>query len=127
MSWPEEVRDELENYVIMRLESYYLSQKQWRRVAERQYREVGKGYIAASTNPNCDIAVISVVVLDDNGDIRFVVVPYEYGKPVFSKLESFGTAAEAMKMHEELARPIRDRMDAIRNHEGHGSLKNGAL
>jgi hypothetical protein len=41
--------------------------------------------------------------------------------------KEFDNAIDAMEYYWKIAKTVTDRMDAIRNHEGHGSLRDGAL
>lgn len=47
--------------------------------------------------------------------------------PLQFPCKEFANAIDAMEYYWEVAKPVTDRMDVIRNHEGHGSLKEGAL
>ena len=106
---------EIDGYRAGRMESYDLTEEQWREWVRTDATQVarserGKPFVRISTH-----------VVEVNGELVFVT---EWSEKLGRR--EFDSAAEAMAHHEELAKPITERLDVVLGH-GVQTLAKGAL
>lgn len=108
------LRTMIDDYCVSGLSRHDLTREEWDDVLDVD------GFVAYSFGPTLE--VITMVNSGDSGELLFET----YTEGISPSVYEGPSLEEALRHHEELAKPIRDRMELMQSHSV-SSLATGAL